>query len=255
MRLHGVSWWINLYWHLESCLFFQGTLREDCGQIRVFESLLRPDSVIVDVGANIGFYSLLAASRLRSGVVHSFEPVPVNVERMQRNIVLNGFDNIVHNPQGVAGQPGQATLYVPANDIYDIPNYRSTNAASLHQGLAPTTTEEVIELITLDDYVQQQHLTQVDLIKIDVEGAEPGVLEGARALLARFHPQVLMEINTRALKQGGKTPADIFAFWQEQNYAIYQIDRYGGLRLVEKAEDYIVNDIYEQNVLCRFTTD
>jgi FkbM family methyltransferase len=255
VRLRGVWWWISLYWHLGCCLFFHGTLRQDRGHIRVFESLLRPDSIVLDVGANIGFYSLLAASQLQDGRVHSFEPVPVNVERMKRNIALNGFDNITLNPQGAAGQAGQATLYVPADDIYNIPGYRSTDAASLNQGLATTTTEEAVELVTLDDYVQQQSIIHIDLIKIDVEGAELGVLEGAETLLERFRPQVLMEINTRALKQAGKTPADIFAFWQARHYAVYQIDHYGGLRLLEKPEDYVVAGIYEQNVLCRYIMD
>jgi FkbM family methyltransferase len=170
---------------------------------RLVESLIERGMVFLDIGANAGFLSLLAATKCQR--VYAFEPLPSNLRRIRRNIEINGLRNVSVVEKAVGDREATATLYVPESD--------NSGLASLTYMAGAKSLE--VPVTTLDRFVRQKNLARVDLIKIDIEGAEVMAFEGARELLSRPDaPDVIFEAH----------PGSEAAKWLEgRGYTIYAI--------------------------------
>jgi len=142
----------------------------------LFQRLLLPGMTAFDVGANIGIYTLRAACKVGpTGAVHSFEPCPANYKRLQANVELNAFSNVVINQAAVSDGGGSVSLYV----------YDGLNSGKHSLSLENASSASVeVRCVTLDDYVLAKTVPAIDVMKIDVEGAEYLVLAGANRLLS-----------------------------------------------------------------------
>ena len=165
---------------------------------------LHPGAVAVDVGANLGYFTCLAAKSVGPrGVVHAVEPAPANVEALERNIRLNELDNVVVHPVAAAEVVGVRTLRLTAkidhHGLYDHPD-------------SPTVAEARISTAPLDALVD----VPVKLIKVDVEGAEVEVLQGMAGLLRRSPgATVIVEWNPDTLRSAGRLPSEVPRLMQE----------------------------------------
>lgn len=157
-----------------------------------FKKQLKTDTVFLDVGAYIGQYALLAAKVAVSGRVYAFEPNPHSFQRLSQSRQRHQFDHLQLVPMAVGSQTGQLAFY-----LADEPDHSSTIAN--HAAYNQTIT---VPVVCLDDFCQQQGLTRVDLLKIDVEEAEDGVIGGAMAMLERFRPGIIIEIGGQAIRAG-----------------------------------------------------
>ena len=204
--------------HIESQVFWQGFQEADEGVILRLKRLLPPDGVFIDVGANIGTFTLVAARRAVRGQVHAFEPSAHHFGRLAHNVELNDFKNVVLNRKGLYDQPGEAVLFLPSQ----AGEMNNSGAASLYtSGLEETRqVSEAVSLIRLDDYVRERSLERVDIIKIDIEGAELKALEGARETIARFRPLVFMELDLENLKRAERSPEEVLQYWKLLNYEV-----------------------------------
>jgi FkbM family methyltransferase len=150
------------------------------------EQLLAPGDVVFDVGANIGLYALLC-SRLvgPTGAVHAFEPEPENHRRLVVNLALNACENVVANRLGVFSHSGTEALNVYRPELGSWHTFGRPVLTDPLRDNAPAEPEATLEVstVSLDDYASSHAVERVDLLKIDVEGAEVDVLEGARRLL------------------------------------------------------------------------
>lgn len=149
---------------------------------------------VVDVGAQLGYFSLSAAVAVGpSGKVIAVEPMPVNQARIRENLALNGFTNVTLVEVAAAGEAGTARFAT-----------RSSNHQTSWGGLSSDGDVEVTTR-PLDDVLADQGVTKVDFLKIDVEGGEPDVIEGAQKLLESpdFKGPVLIEINELRLGERG----------------------------------------------------
>lgn len=136
-------------------------------------ALLRPGDLVLDVGANVGFLSVIAARLVGpAGRVVAFEPVPANARQVRRNAHLNGFANIDIVASAVGDHTGRARLVLA----------RFAGGAALREAGAPPDAcgEVEVPITTLDDWLAAQGQPAPALVKIDVEGAEPAVLGGSR---------------------------------------------------------------------------
>lgn len=104
---------VNLRDLLGAQIYFQGVDRKDRGEVRLLKRLLKPNDVVFDVGANIGVITMLAAKHVPYGTVHSFEPSSENVARLQRNLSLNQFNNVIVNQTAVSSKVGELELFIP----------------------------------------------------------------------------------------------------------------------------------------------
>jgi FkbM family methyltransferase len=154
--------------------------------VRLLESLLSENSLVIDAGANIGCTSLLFAS-IASRVI-SFEPSPTTFKFLTRNVDRSGFSNIELHNCALGATPGVSRLSFAANN-------RSGGFISDKVKASAGHVEEVIRITTLDAVVRELKIPHVDFIKIDVEGFEKSVLEGAQQVLQRDRPAVVLELN------------------------------------------------------------
>lgn len=136
--------------------------------------ILKSHSVFLDVGGGIGAYSILA-SRIVENPVHLFEPVPENVSTISKNISVNKLEeSIVQNPVALSSKKGFGRMVKKA------PLFLSELELSDH-----STGNDDVEVTSLDVYCEENGLDRIDLLKIDVEGHEPHVLEGGQSLLSK----------------------------------------------------------------------
>ncbi|MBR9706714.1 FkbM family methyltransferase [Candidatus Pacearchaeota archaeon] len=148
---------------------------------RFFKKFLRPGDVVLDVGANVGYYSLLSSRIVGDkGSVYSFEPMTSANKRMQINLLLNNFKNINLEKLGVSDKPGTQKFYFQ-------------NQYSMFKS-AKGPSEEKVKFVTLDEYVKKNKIKNVRLIKTDTDGFDAKVLLGAREVIKKFHPYVIAEI-------------------------------------------------------------
>lgn len=140
----------------------------------VFCMFAKRASSIFDIGANIGFYALLAGAIKEKGSIFAFEPVSRIFELLKDNININMFSNVIPIQKVVTDYEGVITFYV---------NLESDHSASTLKGFREITQEIKVPCITLDKYVEQNNIGKVDLVKIDVEGEDHRVLKGMQRTL------------------------------------------------------------------------
>jgi FkbM family methyltransferase len=172
-------------------------------------------AVFVDVGAHIGYYSLKAASAVGTGGhVIAVEPNPPTVRELEDNIRASGATVISVQP--VACSDAETTL-----DLFAAPRVNtgqtSLSQANASQGGQAVTTYHV-RARPLDDIVKDTGVSRVDVVKIDVEGAEMLVLKGSVGTLARYHPVLMVELIDQQLRSLGSSEAGVRAFLRTHGY-------------------------------------
>jgi FkbM family methyltransferase len=173
--------------------------------------LLAPGEVFWDVGANVGYFSLVAAAALGdTGQVLAFEPGAAALERLTENVGLNPDKNIRIFNLAVADRDGEATLY-RADGIAD-------SSASLFAAAAGGAFGETCVTVALDSFLKRENLRPPDFLKLDVEGAELAALEGAAGILADSRPLLLVEMEEKNLMAAGASKGAIQAFLAAYGY-------------------------------------
>jgi FkbM family methyltransferase len=166
--------------------------------VRVFTSIVRPGMTVLDVGAHIGYFTLLAARGVgESGKVYAFEPLPANNALLRRNVGENAFANRVSvSDQAVTDRMGQLVLHNSGRD--------AGTATLYSQG----GTEFGVRTTSLDAWAAELGWPQVDLIKMDIEGAEVAALNGMHELKRRYpRLQLICEFNPTTLTYATLEPA------------------------------------------------
>ncbi len=167
--------------------------------------LLEEDDVFWDIGANVGYFTLVAATALPSrGQIIAFEPGQNAYARLTENISLNPYENIQTYPVAVSDAEGEAVLHV-SGDIAD-------SSASLFPTGQPQAGHEVCRTVALDQFLLAEGLRPPILIKLDAEGAELAVLQGAQGLISQSPPMFLMEMEEKTLMAAGASKAAIQQF-------------------------------------------
>ena len=169
---------------------------------RAFEQIVKPGMTVVDIGANIGYYTLLAAKLVGSyGKVYAFEPGPSYYTFLKKNIEANRLSAIVEPFRLAVGDTEKtATLFL-----------RNPTASSLFDITSITTDKTaIVDVISLDKFFGERNWVPVDIIKIDIEGAEKIALEGMRSLVKR-NPELklIIEINPFCLDAAGISSEDL----------------------------------------------
>lgn len=192
---------------------------------RYLQSFLKPEMTLFDVGANQGEYSLFSAKRLTNGKVYAFEPVSVYYHQLSTNKILNKFTNLETYSFGLSDQEGALPVYMEEVDSAT----QNEGLASLFKGGARTRLVETIELRILDRVVDQLKLHRLDFIKIDVEGAELNVLQGAKETIMRYRPTIMVEISSKTFEVAGYCQQHILDYFTVLNYAPFLITKKGDL--------------------------
>lgn len=187
--------------------------------VRAFAALLAPGMTVMDVGANVGQFTLVAARRVGpSGRVHAYEPTPELAAHILRNLELNGLGNVAVNAVAVSDMAGRASLHFVE---LDDPGENSIVNPS------PGTRTLEVPTVTLDGYLAEHAVGTVSVIKMDIEGAEMPALLGARNLLSGDDsPVLVLELNPKTLAYSGHGPGDFLALLASFGYDFYPIASY-----------------------------
>lgn len=184
----------------------------------LFSRALEPGDVVIDVGANIGYYTLLAARRVGpTGHVYAFEPEPRAFAILQRNVALNGYTNVTLVAKALGRSPGTLRLYLAKRNRGD------------HRVYDPTGKREAIdvEVVTLDEVLAAEPPARIDLIKIDTQGAECSILAGAEQTLADHREAtILMEFTPNALVAVGDSPRGCLERLTGSGFALFDVDEW-----------------------------
>jgi len=166
---------------------------------------VREGCVVVDVGANIGYYTLLAAKLMGDkGLVYSIEPEPVNYKNLVRNVELNNMANVVTLNIAAGEVEGIATLYLSeSSGSHSTIFSRGGDCGAIEVPIKP-----------LDSVIP----SRVDVIKIDTEGADLRVLRGAEKIITTYHPTILVECWEEGLIKAGGGIEALWDFLQGHNY-------------------------------------
>lgn len=184
---------------------------------RVIAELLEPGETFIDVGANSGFFTLLASSRVGpGGRVLSFEPVPSMHKRLLENIALNDMNNVAVHVAALSNAEGVLPLFEGPEGHKGISSLR-------HIDNSAATIE--VKTLPLDSFGDT--LSTLKLVKIDVEGAEQLVLEGMTNILHKYHPYLVIEITDNYLRAFGHTATRLASFLTEFGYRMYKIGSEG----------------------------
>ncbi|RUT00244.1 hypothetical protein DSM106972_076920 [Dulcicalothrix desertica PCC 7102] len=205
-----------------SLIYYQGYSELETADFMM--RFLRPGMMLIDVGAHIGEYTLLAAQVVgESGQVHGFEPTPKLFPILSENVRMNNLRNVHLNCMAVSDRTGDIEF-----EVFDDPSISSIRKQ------VTSGSEQLVKVATtsLDAYLSQIN-TKVDLIKVDVEGAEKLVFEGAEKLMSlpsSEAPVWLFEYSPHAYQSFGYLASDLFKLLHHHNYNILQFADNGEIK-------------------------
>ncbi|MGE3809686.1 MAG: FkbM family methyltransferase [Gemmataceae bacterium] len=199
--------------YLTQQLLEHGTYEET--ETNLVRRLLKPGDTFIDVGANIGWYTLIAARLVGpTGKVIAFEPEPTNFALLKKNVEANGLTNVVLVQKALSDKPGSLKLYI---------NEENLGAHSITHGPDEKNYVEV-EALPLDDYLRGEKKA-INLIKIDCEGAEGLILAGMTSTLKHQEDMnLLVEFAPESLEKTGHDLDAILSDFASQGYKLTVID-------------------------------
>jgi FkbM family methyltransferase len=177
----------------------------------VFENITESD-ICADIGANVGFYTLSLAKRAIRGTVHAFEPAPLNYHMLAVNVLANGMSNVVMNNCAVGERDGEIDFYIARDGAF---------SSLVDTGRKAVVRTAKTRMVSLDSYFSERNLPRIDILKVDVEGAEPAVIRGTAGMLAdpeRRPRLVMLELFEPMLRQFGCTISEVEALMRTYGY-------------------------------------
>lgn len=178
-------------------------------------SKIKPGMTILDIGADIGYYTILFAKHAGSkGQVYAFEPIPRAKQYLDKNILMNRFDNVKTFGFALFDKSGKVCLEEPLTKSKINPSKKKLSGNDIQ-----------VEMKIFDEWKLKEKINNVDLVKLDVEGAELNILRGMKDTLQSQHPKILIEVHPQQLKSFGFSPSDIVKFFSELNYHIEPVDK------------------------------
>lgn len=198
----------------------------DRSNFELIVRLIKPGQVCLDAGANIGVYSVVLASLCGGGdLVHSFEPVAHIRAKLHANLRLNGFRDINVNACALGASAAELPMYQVKEGQFR-GGVSSLVKTENYEALGADAYEVVkVAVKALDEYVAEKGLERVDFMKIDVEGFELDVLEGAVRVMREMSPHILFEHDPGRMKT---RRGDFGGFFAEHGYRVHEFKHVSG---------------------------
>lgn len=209
---------VDMYFYKDSLLSKIIHDGHEAQEIEFVKGVLNEGDVFIDIGSNIGLFSLIAAPILgEQGMILAFEPTPYIFNRFQENSQLNGFKNIECRNIGLSDKKGTMSLHTSENG-YDAWN-----------SFAPGTDNKLgrtieVEVSTLDEELEDLDKDRIKLVKIDVEGWEKFVLLGGETFFKKYSPYVMIEFTELNTFNAGYPVHDIYDILVDWGYKWYRME-------------------------------
>lgn len=179
--------------------------------------LIQKNDTAIDVGANIGFHTILLSSFVgEKGKVFCFEPIPLLSKTLKRNLWLNDCPNVITSNKAATDTSGEKVeFYCPTSS--------NLGLGSLKRNIDLTTSDIIeVETIKLDNLIDEIK-TNLSLIKIDVQGEELKVLMGGKKLIVKYKPTIIFELEDEYLSNPDSDRQSVFNYFEEINYELWII--------------------------------
>jgi len=187
-------------------------------ELFLLSRLLSPGGTFVDVGANIGLYTVAAARMVGpAGSVLAIEPSERERALLQRNLARNGNTAAQIETRAVGERDGE----VARLHLADIQHGGQNTLGAVVYENVRIVSDQLVNIATLDSILADHGLSSVDVVKIDVEGGEHAVLMGASHLLASLRPIVMLELQDESLAAQGSSANEVLATLAERHYAVF----------------------------------
>lgn len=187
-------------------------------ETELFRRALTPGMTVVDIGANIGYHTLTAAGRVGSeGRVIAFEPEPENYALLSRTIAENGSTQVTLSSSAIADKTGTFTLH-----LFDS-NKGRHSLVPLAEGSKELAGTIEVPVETLDEALRSRAIQRVDVIKMDIEGAEALALKGMRETLSQPRLILFMEYSPVAAERAGTSAVQLLADLGNCGFTLYEI--------------------------------
>lgn len=202
IKLHLDEW-------IQQQIYFMGAF--DQKGINFLKHHLKPGDVFIDIGANIGCYTLVASQLTTpTGKVIAFEAIRHVYEQLQHNINLNHLSNVTAEHQAVYEKADELKFFVSSRE--------NMGMSSIFRHDTESGETEITKAVALDDYISNRGIKRIDLIKIDIEGAELFALRGMRKTLSTMRPVLMMELSDDVLPGTPVSKEEILGMLSEHGY-------------------------------------
>lgn len=200
-------------------------------ETELFKKEIKSGDVVLDIGANIGYYTLIATKLVgEHGKVFAFEPDPTNFALLEKNVKLNGYKNVILVQKAVSNKTDKLRLYLCEDNKGD---YRIYDSRDGRQSIE-------IESIRLDDYFKNDD-GKIDFIKMDIQGSEGWAIQGMRLLLQRNkNVKIIMEFWPAGLRKCGIEPEKLLKSLIEYGFNLYHVNEQE-----QKIEPITIDEVME----------
>lgn len=204
---------------IQQNIFFTGAY--DSKSVDFIKNTLDEGDTFIDIGANIGCFTLVGSQKVGgSGKVIAFEPVDIVSKKLEQNISLNNLDNIILVKKAVMDRKIPVRLHLARRD--------NLGMSSIQRHDAETGETIFVEAVTLDEYLDQENINDIKIIKIDIEGAELPALKGMVHTLSKYKPILVVEVSPEVTRSSKKR-LQVFDFLQQKSYDRYIVQSDGRL--------------------------
>ncbi|MBA7507590.1 hypothetical protein ES706_06310 [subsurface metagenome] len=211
----------------------------------IIKQQIQKGNVVLDIGANIGYFTLIFAQLVgERGKVFAFEPEPDNFALLQKNMEANGYQNVILVKKAVSNKARKVKLYLSEDNKGDHRIYDSHDGRKFVE----------VEVITLDEYFKDYDL-KVDFIKMDIQGAEGGALEGCSLLIERNrNVKIITEFWPIGLKRFGTKPEEFLMLLTKRGFELYDVSeqehRFEPVDVTTLLEKYTPEKGNHTDILC-----
>ncbi len=203
-------------------IFWMGVEGYEPETTRLFYILAKKSRIILDIGSYIGYYTLISSKSNPFAQIHSFEPFPDSIELQKHFIDINACKNITVHNVAIGSHTGVATFYVPDKSLSKLPNIGSLiNRFQQGETFSDRSCYTIrTKCISLDGFICQSNIENLDLVKIDTEETEIDVLLSGRESIRSYKPDIILEIISR-----NKSARRIIGLLKDFGYKFYDIRR------------------------------
>jgi FkbM family methyltransferase len=203
---------------LEWYIFFYGAFRPEVS--RLINRMLRPGQVAIDIGANVGMHSVIMANRVGpTGHVVVFEPDPHPMGRLRRNMALNGIDWVTTVEAAVSARSETRTFYLHDDTIGNF-----ANASLVAANVGKQTASVEMQVVSIDEWMRDNPLPRVDVVKLLAQGEEYNALQGMRGLIERDRPKIFFLYEPSYWHRQDLELMDAVKFFAGHGYGVQEVE-------------------------------
>ncbi len=217
IRRNGLYFEIDLSEGLDLSLFLFGNFQKHVSANPYLK--IHENSVIFDVGANVGIMALQFAKAAPRGRVYAFEPTDYAFNKLLRNLSLNPQIGNVVPVQTFVSKKSSKDHDLKAYSSWKVDSKKPSETHPVHGGTAMPAGD--VPAITLDDFCANENISSLDFIKIDTDGYEMDVLRGAKNCLKSMRPQIIFEIGLYVMKEHNISFMDYWRFFEPLGYDLF----------------------------------